>query len=122
MQSSILENLSNKKNNSYVPPKPEFQTKEIAYQRYLKNKEYYKKQLAELFEQKRKYEEEIIPQIDKIRQIALDKGFVDSNGNQIELNEDSYIKEKMYFEDDIGVIDKPVEYMSKQEYKQYKME
>ena len=27
----------------------------------------------------------------------------------------------MYFEDDIGVIDKPIEYMSKQEYKEYRI-
>ena len=33
----------------------------------------------------------------------------------------AFVKERMYFEDDIGVIDKPVEYMSKQEYKQYKI-
>lgn len=32
-----------------------------------------------------------------------------------------FIKERMYFEDDIGVIDKPIEYMSKQEYKDYKI-
>jgi len=37
-----------------------------------------------------------------------------------EKGENKFIKEQMYFEDDIGVVDKPVEYMNKQEYKQYK--
>lgn len=33
----------------------------------------------------------------------------------------AFVKERMYFEDDVGVVDKPIEYMSKQEYKDYKI-
>lgn len=32
-----------------------------------------------------------------------------------------FVQSQMYFEDDIGVVDKPIEYMSKQEYKDYKI-
>jgi len=39
-----------------------------------------------------------------------------------EKNQNVFVKERMYFEDDIGIIEKPIEYMTFKEYRKYKKE